>query len=193
MKIISIEGPDFCGKSTIADLLLIELRKRGKRVEKTRVPTQMITGIFTSLLRNSKSKVEPQVFALTQAADHLHHHFTTKDMDVDVMVFERSAVSLFVYQGWTLGADIEWIKELNKYNKTVPDVTVVLKVPIEELIKRSRVRKSLKDSFEREEFVRKVAKIYYDLPEWIVKKYNVVYMDYDPDIENMVEKIAGLV
>jgi dTMP kinase len=193
VKIISIEGPDFCGKSTIADLLLVKLRKTGKRVEKTRVPTQMITGIFTSLLRNSSSKVEPQVFALTQAADHLHHYFTTKDMDIDIMVFERSAVSLFVYQGWTLGADIEWIKELNKYNKTVPDVTVVVKVPIEELIKRSRVRRSLKDSFEKEEFIRKVAKTYYNLPDWIMKKYNVVYMDYDPDIEKMVEKIAGLV
>ena len=193
MKIVSIEGPDFSGKSTLANALVGRFRKDGQKVEKTRVPTLMITGIFTSLLRNSKDKVNPKVFALTQAADHLHHYFTTKDMDVDVMVFERSAVSLFVYQGWFLGADIEWIKELNKYNKTVPDLTVIVKVPVEELIKRSRTRRSLEDSFEKEEVIRKVAKIYYDLPEWIVKKYNVRYLEHDADTERLAERIAKMV
>jgi dTMP kinase len=194
MKLVSLEGPDFSGKTTLANALVAKLRRKGLRVEKTETPSKMVTGIFTGLLRNSKDKIDPRVYALVYAADHLHHYLSTKDTyDADAIVLERSVLSYFVYQGLVLGVDTEWLKELNKFNGTVPDLTVIVKVPVEELIRRSRVRKGLKDVFEKEEFLKKVAKAFYNLPDWLVKKYNVVYMDYDPDTAKLAEKVAAMI
>ena len=100
MIIISLEGPDFSGKSTLATALLLKLREKGLKAERTELPSRLITGMFTSLLRNSKDKVSNQVFALIQAADHLHHYQTSENKkDSDVLILERSALSYFVYQG----------------------------------------------------------------------------------------------
>ena len=54
MIIISLEGPDFSGKSTLATALLLKLREKGLKAERTELPSRLITGMFTSLLRNSK-------------------------------------------------------------------------------------------------------------------------------------------
>lgn len=192
MKIVSLEGPDFSGKSTLANALVSKLRKTGKQVEHMALPSRMITGIFTELLRNSKDKVNPHVYALVYAADHLHHYLSIKDMKTDIAVLERGMISFFVYQHLVLGVDKKWMDEINKFNGTVPDIAVVVKVPVEELIRRSRMRAGLKDSFEKEKFIRKVAETFYNLPDWLVKRYKVVYIDYDPDTEKLVEKIVKL-
>lgn len=192
MKIISLEGPDFSGKSTIGTALLMKLRKKGLVVERMELPSRMITGIFTELLRNSKDKVDPKVFSMVYAADHLHHYLSSRGANnADVIIIERSAVSFFVYQGLVLGADIEWLKELNKFNKFVPDRTFVVKVPVEELLRRARIRVGLNDEFEKEDFVRKVAEKYYNLPRWLVDEYNVEYVDFE-DVEKTVDRIIGL-
>ncbi len=193
MKLISLEGPDFSGKTTLATALVSKLRGKGLRVERMELPSRLVTGIFTELLRNSKDRVDPRVYALVYAADHLHHYLSTKGVEADVVVLERGVVSYFVYQGLVLGVDVEWLKELNRFNGTVPDLTVIVKVPVEELIRRSRIRAGMKDAFEREGFLKKVAKTYYDLPRWLVEDYNVVYLDHDPDTERLAGRVAELI
>ncbi|MBR9689849.1 MAG: hypothetical protein GOV01_03065 [Candidatus Altiarchaeota archaeon] len=196
MKTISLEGPDFSGKSTLGTALLMKLRDKGLTIERMELPSRMVTGIFTELLRNSKDKIDPKVFAMIYSADHLHHYLSTQSMnDIDVMLLERSVVSLFVYQSIVLGVDPEWIKELNKYNQTVPDLTVIVKVPEEELIRRSKIRVGLNDAFEKEDFLRKVVKAYYNLPEWLIKKYNVKYIEWEgmeKTTETLLKMVEGL-
>lgn len=192
MKIISLEGPDFSGKSTIGTALLMKLREKGVIVERMELPSRLVTGIFTELLRNSKDKIDPKVFSLVYAADHLHHYLTSKKMDgADVVIIERSAVSYFVYQGMGLGVDMKWLRELNKYNRLIPDKTVIVKVPEEELIRRSRIRVGLDDAFEKEEFVKKIARAYYTLPESIIDEYNVDYVDFK-SVEQTVKDIIEM-
>ena len=189
MFVLALEGPDFCGKSTIATALLLRMRKAGLNVERTELPSRLITGIFTDLLRNSKDKIAPEVFALVYAADHLHHYNRViKQNSADFLILERSALSFFVYEGLVLGVDMNWLKELNKYNGTKPDLTVVLKVPEEELLRRAKIRKGSEDSFEKEEFIRKVAKAFYNLPSWLKREFNVVYVE-QRDIEGTVDEI----
>lgn len=192
MRIISIEGPDFSGKSTLASALVGKLREGGKQVEHMVLPSRMITGIFTELLRNSKDKIDPRVYALVYAADHLHHHLSIKDMKADVAVLERGVVSFFVYQHLILGVDRKWMDEINRFNGTVPDLTIVVKVPVDELIERSRKRAGLKDAFEKEKFIREVAEAFYNLPDWLVKKYNVKYLEHDLDTDRLAGKIVKL-
>ena len=192
MFLLSIEGPDFCGKSTIGTALLLELRKRGVKVERTELPSRLITGILTDILRNSKDKIDPRVFALVYAADHLQHYLSVvRENNTEVLIMERSALSFFVYEGMVLGVDMKWLRELNKYNGTKPDLTVVLKVPVEELLRRRALRKGIEDAFEKEEFVRKVAEAFYNLPGWLLKEFNVVYVE-QKDIESTVTEIIEL-
>ena len=189
MKIISLEGPDFSGKSTLATSLVMKLRSKGMRVERMELPSRLITGIFTELLRNSKDKVDPRVFALVYAADHLHHYISIKDKnDVDFLILERSVLSYFIYEGLVLGVDMDWLKDLNKFNKLIPDMTAIVKVPVEELIKRKRLRVGLSDSFEKEEFIKKVANHYYNLPDWLKSELNVRYFEWE-DLDKTTNQI----
>ncbi len=193
MKIISLEGPDFSGKSTLATALVMRLREEGRTVERMELPSRLITGIFTELLRNSRDRVDPRVFALVYAADHLHHYLSTKDRnDVEFMVLERSALSFFVYEGLALGVDMDWLRELNRHNGLVPDLTAVVRVPVEELIRRRRLRVGLEDSFEKEDFIRRTAELYYSLPDWLVKDYNVSYFEWKSVKETTEEILKKL-
>lgn len=176
----------------MASALVGKLREGGKQVEHMVLPSRMITGIFTELLRNSKDKIDPRVYALVYAADHLHHHLSIKDMKADVVVLERGVVSFFVYQHLILGVDRKWMDEINRFNGTVPDLTIVVKVPVDELIERSRKRAGLKDAFEKEKFIREVAEAFYNLPDWLVKKYNVKYLEHDLDTDRLAGKIVKL-
>lgn len=76
--VFSIDGPDFTGKTTIANLLVEVLRERhhGKDIvfKRTELPSSLITGIFTKILRNSSDKISSNAFALCYALDHLHHY-----------------------------------------------------------------------------------------------------------------------
>ncbi|MBR9680624.1 MAG: hypothetical protein GOU98_02250 [Candidatus Altiarchaeota archaeon] len=192
MKTISLEGPDFSGKSTLSTALVMKFREEGKKVERMELPSRLVTGIFTELLRNSKDKIDPKVFALVYSADHLHHHLTTKNLKgSDLLILERSVISLYVYQSMVLGVDEDWIKELNIYNQTIPDLTVIIKIPAEELIRRSKIRVGLEDAFEKEDFMKKVIDKYYNLPDWIIKKYNVKYLEWE-NLPKSVEEITKL-
>ena len=193
MFTVALEGPDFCGKSTIATALLMHLRETGASVERSELPSRLVTGLFTDLLRNSRDRVAPEVFALVYAADHLHHHNRImKGNPADVLILERSALSFFVYEGLVMGVDMDWLRELNRYNGTRPDLTVVLKVPVEELVRRAGFRRGSEDAFEKEEFLRKVARAFYSLPDWLVEEFNVVYVE-PGEIGETAERIAALI
>jgi thymidylate kinase len=191
MKIVSLEGPDFSGKTTLANTLLARLRRSGLEVERMEMPTRMVTGIFTELLRNSKDDTDPKVYAMIYAADHLQHYLSTRDLKVDVLVLERGILSYFVYQHLVMGVDREWMEELNRYNRTVPDLTAVVRVPVEDLVRRSRLRVGMGDAFEKEKFLRRVAAAFYDLPDWLVKRYNVEYFPYEKDADKTAAAIAA--
>ncbi len=189
MFILAIEGPDFAGKTTIATALLLKLRERGMKVERTELPSRLITGIMTDILRNSKDEISPEVFALVYAADHLHHyHRVIAHNSIDLLLLERSALSFFVYEGLVLGVDMGWLREMNRYNGTKPDLTVVLRVPEDELLRRAKIRRGSEDAFEKEQFVRRVARSFYNLPDWLREEFNVVYVD-QRGIEETVEEI----
>ena len=189
MIIVSIEGADFSGKSTIATALLMKLREQGLKVERTELPSNLITGMFTGLLRNSKDKVDPKVFSLIYAADHLHHYISSKNKQTsDVLILERSSLSYYIYEGTVLGVDIDWLRELNKFNGMKPNLTVIPKIPYEELLRRKRIRLGSEDVFEADDFLKKISDSFYNLPDWMKNEYNVKYIEHK-EVNEMVEKI----
>jgi dTMP kinase len=180
MVLISIEGPDGCGKSTIANLILNLVREKhpNKRVIRTALPSTRITGMFTNLLRNSADKISPEVFALVYAADHLHHwQSLMKGMPKDsIVVQERSLLSSYVYQGLVGKLDMAWLREINKYCKTIPDLTLIIQAQVDVMVSR-KAGENGHDIFETKEHIEKQANVYYKLPEDLKKEFNVVLVD----------------
>ena len=131
--IVAIEGPDFCGKSTIANLLVETLRRNDKNTlfKRTEIPSTLTTGFFTKVLRNSADSVSSEVFVLAYAADHLHHYQTVikplkESQERYVVIQERSLLTYYLYQGMIGNIETKWLKEINKFNKNIPDLTIVL-------------------------------------------------------------------
>lgn len=193
MFLLSLEGPDFSGKSTLATALIMRLREMKKTIERTELPSGMITGIFTDLLRNSRDKVDPRVFALTYAADHLHHYLNfIKNQKTDFVLIERSLLSTFFYQGTIGGLDMTWLREINKFTKTKPDLTVIVKTPFNELLRRKNIRIGIEDQFEKKAFMKNSVEFYYNLPKDLQEEFNVAYVEYG-SVNEIVDSILALV
>lgn len=197
--VVSIDGPDFCGKSTISALLLAELRKRdlAQHIKKTALPSVLVTGMFTGILRNSRDSVDPKVFALTYAADHLHHDTwvrSLKESDEDYLIIqERSLLSTYVYQGLMGGLDLSWVREINKFDTNIPDLSIILKLPLEELVARKGTDNRSFDVYETTEKLKKQTQLYYELPKELESEFNVRVLDANKDPEEVARNIADLV
>ena len=195
--VISIDGPDFSGKSTIANLLVEILRRGNKNIvfKRTEVPSTLSTGFFTKILRNSADHVSSSVFALTYAADHLHHYETVikslkESNEKSVIIQERSLLSTYIYQSLIGKTELEWLRKINKLDKNIPDLTLVLKVLADEIMKRSQLEKRDHDKFETPQHLEEELKIYYNLPEELVKEFNIEYIDAGDDPEDIAERCA---
>lgn len=195
--IVSIDGPDFSGKSTIANLLVEILRRNNKNIvfKRTEVPSVLTTGFFTKILRNSSDNVSSNVFALAYAADHLHHYETVikplkESVENYVVIHERSLLSTYIYQSLIGRTDLSWVKNINKFDKVIPDLTLILKVLANEIIKRSQLEKRDHDKFETPEHLEEELEVYYNLPEELVKEFNVEYIDANDAPEDIAERCA---
>jgi len=184
--VVSVDGPDFSGKTTVSNLLVEELRKRlpEQIIKKSEVPSSLVTGAFTKILRNSSDSVDPRVFALTYAADHLHHYnAVVKRLETAsesyILVQERSLLSSIIYQGLLGDVDMDWLLEINKYDLNIPHLQIILKIDINEILERKSVEKRDFDKFETASSLEAQARVYYDLDPELSRKFNVKLIDID--------------
>ncbi len=198
--IISIDGPDFSGKSTIANLLIEELRKDNKGIifKRTEIPSALSTGFFTKILRNSSDHVSSNVFALAYATDHLHHYETVikplkNSKENFVVIQERSLLSTYIYQSIIGNTDSNWVRNLNKFDENMPDLTLVLKVADSEIYKRGQVEKREFDKFETREHLEKELKVYYNIPKELAEEFNVEYLDASGSPEEVVDRCVRII
>jgi dTMP kinase len=198
--VIAIEGPDFSGKSTIANLLVEILRKNNKDVffKRTSAPSQLITGVFSKILRNSADNVSSEVFSLTYAADFLHKYETIikplkESKEKYIVIEDRCLLSTIIYQSIIGRTDLKWIKEINKFNKDFADMTIVLKLNIEEILKRSALEKKDFDKFETKKHLEDETIIYNNLTPEIMKEFNVRYVDANDDPEKIAKECANII
>ncbi len=198
--VVSIDGPDFCGKTTIANIVTELLRKKYKnlKIRRTELPTSFVTGAFTDILRSVKEETSQKVFALVYAADHLFHYLNSikpleESKENFLLIQERSLLTTYIYQGILGKVDFSWLDEINKYDKNRPLLTLILKVPVEELKNRKSLSRRLFDSFEAKDYLEKQAEIYYNLPKDLVKKFNVEYVEAYAEPLEVAEKCSEII
>ncbi len=198
--VISIDGPDFCGKTTVANIVVEALREKYKNLDlqRTELPSHFISGAYTQILRSVVEKVPAEVFALAYAADHLFHYINSikpleQDKENHVVIQERSLLTTYIYQGILGKVDTKWLDEINKFNRNIPKLTIVLKLPIEVIKQRKSLDRRYFDKFESDDHVKKQAETFYNLPDELVKKFNVMYVDANTDVNTVAKRCLELI
>lgn len=148
---ITFEGGEGCGKTTQATRLADLLLQHGTAVTLTREPggTALGTALRRLLLDESADEVAqrpgPRTEALMFAADRAEHvrNIITPALDRgDVVISDRYLDSSIVYQGHAGGLLPEHVEHLSMWacNGTLPDLTVLLDMPVDLAQARLRTR-----------------------------------------------------
>ena len=143
---IVLEGPDKCGKSTQARLLVERLRAQGYPVVHTREPggTSFAEEVRRILLSTEHSVRPVAELLLYEAsrAQHTDERLRPALAEGQVVVCERYTLSTTVYQGKARGLDLKVVDTANKLatGGLKPDLTFVFDIPESEFSTRDTGR-----------------------------------------------------
>lgn len=134
---ITLEGGEGSGKSTQAQALKALLEDAGRKVTVTREPAGCPLGQRARELLNDRSlKLDARSEFLLFAAARAQHVAEVIRPALDrgeVVICDRFSDSSVAYQGYGRGLDLEDVREANRMatQGLVPDLTVLLDVPVE--------------------------------------------------------------
>ena len=163
--LITIEGIDGCGKSTLIEGLKEQLSDLQPIF--TREPGS--TWIGEQVRRGVAEEIDPIAEALLFTADHAAHlrEIVQPALEQNKLVIsDRYSDSRYAYQTVTLAKILPdaatWIRDIHNGWTVVPDRTYLLTIPIEEALKRLNDKKN-REHFERENILVQVQAEYLNL------------------------------
>lgn len=153
--LITLEGVDGSGKTTLAHAMADALLEEGYPVIVTREPGGTDLGrSIREVVQHAPSRPDPKAEFLLFAADRAHHINTLVRPALEtgkIVISDRMADSSLAYQGYGRGVDIAMIEQVNCWamGGVKPDFTVYIKVDL--AVAWDRVAKrSVLSSFEQE-------------------------------------------
>jgi dTMP kinase len=154
--LISIEGIDGCGKSTLAKCLATTLNAKGFQTVLTKEPGGTSLGAsLRSILNNRQAPVFGRAEFLLFAADRAQHFDeivipTLKDGNV--VIADRLADSSLAYQGHGRGLDKNMIAAVNQWamQNISPQLTIYLRITPSQAFNRIAQRNETLTAFEQE-------------------------------------------
>lgn len=130
---LSLEGGENSGKTTQADLLAKHLTSRGAQVVHVREPggTEVGEQLRQILLDPRNEQMAPEVEVLLYAASRSQLVRTVIGPAVErgcAVISDRYIDSSIAYQGYGLGLDLDWIRDINCWatGGLMPDLTILL-------------------------------------------------------------------
>ncbi len=143
---ITIEGPDGCGKSTQAEILVAYLKTKSIPVILTREPGGCSIGeeIREILLKPRGEQIlsdETELFLFAAArAQHVRETILPAMSIGSVVIASRFIDATTAYQGYGRGIPIESIRDVNELatGGLKPDLTIILDIDSEKGIHRAR-------------------------------------------------------
>lgn len=152
-RFITVEGGEGAGKSTQAAHLAAALEGAGLPVLRTREPggtkgAEALRALLLSgdLAWSSQAEV---LLHFAARADHVANVIRPALAEGKWVVSDRFFDSTMVYQGFGQGADRGMIRQLVTMLGLVPDLTVILDVPVEVSTQRLAARPGAADRYER--------------------------------------------
>jgi dTMP kinase len=151
---ITVEGPEGSGKSTHIQLLARWFRAAGRTVVVTREPggTRLARTLRQYLL-HTQTAVAPLSELLLYEADraqHMDECILPALKQGRVVLCDRFSDSTLAYQGYGRGLDTQLIRTLNRIASfgRLPDLTLLLDVPVRQGLRKASARKQGKDRLE---------------------------------------------
>ncbi|TMK25303.1 MAG: dTMP kinase [Actinobacteria bacterium] len=169
--LITIEGLDGAGKSTLAEALQRELSSRGVRVELLREPGGVeLAERIRTLVKDPSLAVSPRAEALLYAAARAQlvaERLEPLLEDGALVLLDRFVDSSLAYQGAGRSLGVEQVRAVNLFATGLlePDRTLLLRISPKAGRERQRERALEPDRLEREdeEFFAAIASAYDDL------------------------------
>ena len=156
---ITFEGVDGAGQSTQIQRLAANLKRKGVSVLVTREPggTPISERIREVLLEREHHKMVSTTELLLYAAarsQHVAQCIAPALAEGQIVISDRFGDAMVAYQGHGRGLDLELIHHLNRVatDGLVPDLTIVLDVPVKVGRERTRRRRRALDRLELEDF-----------------------------------------
>ena len=155
-RLITIEGLDGAGKSTLAAALAEELRARGERVELLREPGGVETSErIRALVADPELEISPRAEALLYAAARaqlVSERIERLLAEGAIVVLDRFVDSSLAYQGGGRALGVEAVKAINEFATAGmrPDRTLLLSISAGGGRTRVHTRANERDRLERE-------------------------------------------
>ena len=178
-KLITLEGIDGSGKSTICRLLQDEKRFSGCVF--TREPTTSWLGdTVNRALRSDTDHIAELMLFLADHADHISRLIRPSLESGDNIISDRYSASRCAYQGATLPDifkdPLDWVRFLHKGWTIDPDLIILFDIDPEVAVKRCGDRGE-RSKFEKIEFLKKVRSNYLRLAAEEPSRFFVVNAD----------------
>jgi len=195
--IVSVEGIDGSGKTTIAKEIERELLKKGFRTLYTKEPTDSSLGkaIREIVLRNKSTQLPPLTQALLFNADrnyHINSIIIKALKEKKIVIIDRFIDSTLAYQGEN-EEFLNLITTINKIavNSNYPDITFLLDIEPELALQRMRKIFKKNDNFEKLNILTEVRKRYLYIAERDKKRIKI--LDASLDIETLVKLAINVI
>ncbi len=188
-KLVTVEGIDGSGKSTLVDSLQNTVFENNNSVTFTREPTSSKSG---ELLREILSKDNASDFTelFLFMADHASHVDKTVKpalQEGEIVVCDRYLDSRCAYQGYTLEDElenpIEFVYELHSEWSMIPDCTILLDIDAETAVSRT----AQSEKYEVEEQLKSIRRNYQQLVALDPDRF--VIIDASQSIESVLNEV----
>ncbi len=159
--LVSLEGVDGCGKSTLATSLHKQLVSREYATLLTKEPGGTPLGdLVRPLVLHRPCRIDAKAEYLLFAAARAQHFDEVVLPSLDngsIVISDRMADSSLVYQGYTRGLDLSMLELMNRWTMSnrSPDITFYLKLPLAQALSRIALRNSSLTDFEKQELLEK--------------------------------------
>jgi dTMP kinase len=170
-RLITIEGLDGAGKSTLAQALASEIAARGRAVELLREPGGVdVSERIRALVKDTALAVSPRAEALLYAAARaqlVHERLEPLLNDGVVVLLDRFVDSSLAYQGGGRALGVQQVRAINLFatGELQPDRTLLLRISPAAGRQRQRERAVTADRLESEPdgFFEAIASAYEEL------------------------------
>ncbi len=143
---VTLEGVEGSGKTTQAAALAEKLHAQGRRVTVTHEPGgtragEAIRSIFLDPAISLDVAAE-LMLVLADRAQHVREKLRPAVAAGEIVISDRYSDSTTAYQGYGRGFDLRLLGDLNRLasDTMMPDLTIVLDLPIETGLERTRAR-----------------------------------------------------
>jgi dTMP kinase len=188
-RLITVEGLDGAGKTTLAEGLVDALRAGGREVVLLREPGGVeLSERIRALVKDPALKVDPRAEALLYAAARAQ--LVAERVDPALaggtwVLLDRFVDSSLAYQGAGRGLGIDAVRDVNLFGTggLAPDRTLLLRVDGATRARRQTVRGEAPDRLEREDdaFFDAIGAAYDELAAAEPERFRVLDAGLEPD------------